>query len=205
MSSVPLTRTRPVLADLAPNVAARDTALVVAGALIVALSAQLYVVLPFTPVPITGQTFGVLLVGAGLGARRGALAMVLYLAIGAIGLPVYTEASGGVEVLRGATAGYLVAFPIAAAIAGAASRRGWDRTPLGAAGAFALGSAVIYLLGAGWLATGVGMGLPAAVASGVVPFVIGDVVKAALAGALLPGTWALVRRVRGSEDSSDQR
>jgi len=185
---------RPVLTDLLPRTAVRDVAVVVAGALLVAASAQIVVPLPFTPVPITGSTFGVLLAAAALGPLRGVLAMGLYLALGLVGLPFYAEASSGIEVFAGATGGYLVAYPVVALLVGACARRGLDRTPRGMAAAFLLGSAVFYAFGVPWLAVVAEMDAGEALRAGMMPFLIGDLAKAALAAGLLPGVWRLLDR-----------
>lgn len=185
---------RPVLTDLLPRTAVRDVAVVVAGALLVAASAQIVVPLPFTPVPITGSTFGVLLAAAALGPLRGVLAMGLYLALGLVGLPFYAEASSGIEVFAGATGGYLVAYPVVALLVGACARRGLDRTPRGMAAAFLLGSAVFYAFGVPWLAVVAEMDAGEALRAGMLPFLIGDLAKAALAAGLLPGVWRLLDR-----------
>lgn len=185
---------RPVLTDLLPRTVVRDVAVVMAGVLLVAASAQIVVPLPFTPVPISGSTFGVLLVGAALGPLRGVLAMGLYLALGLVGLPFYAEASGGVDYLAGATGGYIVAYPVVALLVGACARRGLDRTPRGMAVAFLLGSAVFYAIGVPWLAAATGMNAGEALRAGMLPFLVGDLAKAALAAGLLPGVWRLLDR-----------
>jgi biotin transport system substrate-specific component len=190
---------RLVLADLLPQSLAREVGLVFIGVLLTAVAAQVVVPLPFTPVPITGQTFAILLLGAAYGPARGALTMGAYLLVGAVGVPVFAEASGGYEVFAGATAGYLVAFPVAALAVGALARRGWDRTPWGVAAAFALVSLIVYGLGVPWLAVAVGMDLPTAVAAGAVPFLIGDAVKALLAALALPLAWKLTGRSGDAE------
>ncbi len=174
---------------------ARAFALVLGFSLLTALSAQVVVPLPWTPVPLTGQTFAVLLTGALLGPRLGALAMLAYLAEGAAGLPFFRGGAGGVTHLSGATAGYLLAFPAAAYVTGALAERGWDRRFLTAAAAMALGSFVILACGWAWLA--LMLGTPAeAFRLGVAPFLPGDVLKIALAAAALPAGWALLRRVK---------
>ena len=170
------------------------SALVVVGfSLLTALAAQIVVPLPFTPVPLTGQTFAVLLTGALLGPRLGALAMLAYLAEGAAGLPFFRGGAGGVGHFSGATAGYLVAFPTAAYVTGYLAERGWDRRFLTAAAAMALGSVVILAGGWAWLA--LALGGAQAFRLGVAPFLPGDVVKIALAAAVLPSGWALLRRL----------
>lgn len=169
-----------------------DVALVLAGSLLVALSAQIRVVLPFTVVPITGQTFAVLLVGAALGSRRGALAMVVYLAEGAAGLPVFAGGACCLPWLLGPTGGYLLSYPLVAGLVGALAERGWDRRPATAALALLAGNVVIYLVALPWLAFFVGA--DRVVAAGLLPFIAGDLVKVALAAAALPAAWALVGR-----------
>ncbi len=180
-------------AFLAPLDWARAAALVVAFSLLAALAAQVVVPLPFTPVPLTGQTFAVLLTGALLGSRLGALAMALYLFEGAIGLPFFRGGAGGFTHLSGVTAGYLLAFPAAAFVTGYLAERGWDRRFLTAAAAMALGSLVILAGGWAWL-TLFFRTASEAFLLGVAPFLPGDVIKIALAAAALPAGWALVRR-----------
>lgn len=165
-------------------------AAVVAVAGLTALAAQIRI--PLWPVPITGQTFAVLLGGAALGWRAGGAAQLLYLAVGAAGLPVFTEAAGGIDVLVGPTAGYLLAFPVAAALVGRFAEQRHDRRFLSMAAAFVAGSAVIYLGGVAGLVTLVGYTIGEALALGVFPFLIGDAIKAAAAGIALPGAWRLL-------------
>lgn len=180
----------------APLDALKSAALVVGFSLLVALSAQVVVPLPWTPVPVTGQTFAVLLTGALLGSRLGALAMLAYLAEGAAGLPFFKGGAGGAHYLfLSPTAGYLFAFPAAAFVTGLLAERGWDRRPLKAAAAMFLGSLVILASGWAWLALFYRTAGDAFVA-GVVPFLPGDLVKIALAAAALPAGWALLRRRR---------
>lgn len=164
--------------------------LVLAGSLLVALSAQVSIPLWFTPVPITGQTFGVLLVGALLGSRRGALALAAYLLEGAAGLPVFAEFRGGLPVLLGPTGGYLVGFVFAAGLVGWLAERGWDRRFVTALAAMALGNVVVFACGVPWLAQFV---TPSqALALGFWPFIAGALVKTVLAAALLPAGWRLL-------------
>ena len=191
--------TRPVvLADAVRPAAtgfARDLLLVLGAAALMGVLAQLAI--PFVPVPITGQTLGVLLVGALLGRRRGALAMLAYLAEGLAGLPVFangatawTPSSAGVPTIVGPTAGYLLAFPVAAFVVGALAERGWDRRGWTAAAAMVVGQAIIYLGGLSWLAQLVGPGR--AVELGLVPFLAGDLVKLLAATLALPAGWRLL-------------
>lgn len=170
----------------------RHIVLIVAGALFVALWAQVYI--PTQPVPFTGQTFGVLLVGGALGFRRGALAMLLYLAIGAVGLPVFAQGKHGIEIVQGATGGYLIGFVIAAAVVGRLAELGWDRHIGGAIGAMLIGSVLIYVVGLPWLKVSAGLSWEATVAGGLTPFILWDTAKLVVAGALFPAGWWLVGR-----------
>jgi biotin transport system substrate-specific component len=164
---------------------------VVAFAGLTALMAQVRIPLGFTPVPVTGQTFAVLLAGASLGARLGGASQLLYLAAGAVGFPVFTGGGSGVEYFTGATAGYLIGFVLAAALVGRLAERGQDRKVNTAITAFLAGSAVIYTCGALGLMITADMDLTTAIARGVAPFVFGDLLKAVAAGMLLPLAWKL--------------
>lgn len=166
--------------------------LVVAAAALTALAAQWRIYLPFTPVPITGQTFAVLLTGAALGWKLGAAGQMLYVVVGALGAPVFTDGSGGIEVLTGATGGYIIGFVFAAALVGWMAEHRQDRTFATMFTAFILGSAVIYVFGVAGLMITAEMSLTTAVEVGVVPFLLGDLIKAAAAGLLLPGAWKLL-------------
>jgi biotin transport system substrate-specific component len=175
----------------------KDVFLVAAFAVLMSLLAGVAIPLPFTPVPITGQTFGVLLAGSLLGPRRGALAMLVYLAEGLAGLPVFANGSNawspsllGVPVIIGPSAGYLFSFPIAAFAVGLFAERGWDRRFWRAVTMMLVGQALIYLVGLPWLGAYVGM--DRAVPLGLLPFVPGDVLKILLASALLPSAWHLL-------------
>jgi biotin transport system substrate-specific component len=152
--------------------------------------------LPFTPVPITGQTLGVLLVGTALGWQRAGLALALYLAEGAVGLPFFAEGKGGVEILgaASATAGYLWGFLLAGILVGWLASRGWDRSWRSALGAMFLGEIVIYAVGIPWLMQALDVGVLEAFELGLYPFVIGDTLKLLLAAGLLPGAWRLLGR-----------
>jgi biotin transport system substrate-specific component len=175
---------------------ARTVALVVAGALLTAAAAQVVIHLPWTPVPITGQTFAVLLVGGALGWRRGAASMALYVALGAVGLPFYAQAAdgsrGGWEMATGSTAGYLVGFVLAAALVGRLAERGQDRRFDTGVPTMLAGTAVIYLCGVSWLAHDLGVDSTTALEYGLTPFVVGDALKLLLAGALMPLAWRRV-------------
>lgn len=186
MTSVAITR------RVLPRNIATSILLVVGAAALTAVAAQWRIVLPFTPVPITGQTFAVLLSGAALGLRLGAAGQMLYLAVGALGAPVFTESRGGMDVLTGETGGYLVGFVFAAGLIGWMAERRQDRTFPTMFTAFITGSAVIYLFGVVGLMAATGMSMSEAIVNGVVPFVFGDVIKAAAAGLILPGAWKLL-------------
>ena len=174
-----------------------DILLVLAGTGFVALAAQVKISLSFTPVPITGQTFAVLLVGASLGALLGLASLGLYLFVGALGAPIYAEGQGGWDVLTGPTGGYIVGFCCAAALVGWMAQRRWDRRFSSAVAAMLTGNVVIYLFGLPWLAREIGTGLEGTLEAGLYPFVVGDLLKLYLAGALLPSAWKLVERLRG--------
>lgn len=170
----------------------RHIVLIVAGALLVALAAQIYI--PTQPVPFTGQTFGVLLVGGALGFRRGAAAVLLYLAIGAIGVPVYSEGRAGIAMLTGVTGGYLIGFVVAAALVGRLAELGWDRHVGGAIAMMAIGTAVIYAIGVPWLKVAADLDWATAVASGMTKFLAWDLAKLAVAAGIFPAAWWLIGR-----------
>jgi len=167
-----------------------DIALVVLGSLVVAVAAQIAIPLPWTPVPITGQTLGVLLVGASLGWRRGALSLALYLVEGLAGLPVFAGGAAGVVTLMGPTGGYLWSFPFVAALVGWLADRGWDRRLSTAVLAMALGELAVYAFGVPWLARFIGW--ERVWMAGFWPFMPGAVVKLGVAGAALPFAWKWV-------------
>ena len=183
-----------VLVDMLPASALRDAALVAAYAALVGLFAQLVIRLPFTPVPITGQTFGVLLGAMALGSRRAVVGMAVYLGLGLIGLPWFAGGSGGPNVVHAASFGYLVGFLIAAAVIGRLAELRADRNPLLTLGAMVIGNAVIYACGVAWLAVAIHVDFATAIALGVTPFLLGDAIKALLAAGLLPGAWRVIGR-----------
>lgn len=172
-----------------------DAALVAGGSLFVAVLAQVVIVLPFTPVPITGQTLGVLLVGTAYGWRLGTITLLVYLAQIAIGLPFAAEGEGGLDRLTLATAsgGYLWGFLLAGALCGWLANRGWDRNLGSSLGVMLLGNIVIFLVGVPWLAASIGVSGIEALELGLYPFVIGDTLKLLIAGGLLPVAWRLNR------------
>jgi biotin transporter BioY len=168
-----------------------DVALVIGGSLLIALCAQLRIFLPFSPVPLTGQTFAVLMIGALLGARRGCLAALLYLFEGAMGLPVFAL-GGGWPILFGPTGGYLLGFVPAAYVTGALAGKRWDRRVGTTILAMLLGNVVIYSFGLLRLSFTIGLNT-SLLATGLFPFIIGDLLKIALAAMLLPSGWKLLR------------
>jgi len=169
----------------------RDILVITAGALFVAALSQVKIPLPFTPVPLTGQTFAVLLVGAALGAKRGFSSLGLYLVLGALGLPFFAGGQSGLTYMVGPTLGYLVGFALAAYVVGLLAERGLERSIRTSILPFLAGTAIIYICGAGWLA--VLFGAEKALALGVLPFLVGDAIKLLLAGAALPTAWKLVK------------
>ena len=175
----------------------RHIALIAVGALLILATAQISIPLPGTPIPITGQTFGVLLVGGALGFRRGLLSVALYVLIGLIGLPFFAEGKGGIAVLLGARGGYLVGFLVAGSVVGRLAELGWDRRVIGALGAMAIGNLAIYLVGVPWLMAVRNLDLAAGIAQGVTPFLLGDAIKLLLAGAAFPAAWWIVGRRAG--------
>lgn len=203
MSTATTVLVRPTLVDrVVARSWATDIALVIAGTALVAVLAQ--VAIQLWPVPITGQTLAVLLVGAGLGAARGAASLTLYALLGAVGLPIYSEASSGWSVLIGPTGGYIIGFIASAAIVGWAAERAWDRGWYKPIITFIGGSLVVFAIGLPWLAVSLGqLGLPndlqSVLVAGFYPFIIGGLIKAAIAAALLPALWAAADRSQRSE------
>ena len=167
-----------------------DAMLVMGGSALVALLAQVAIPLPFSPVPLTGQTFAVLLVGMVLGSARGSLAVLVYLADGAVGLPVFAGGGAGLARLAGPTGGYLVGFVFAAFVVGFLAKRGWDRSVWRAGAAMLVGNTLIYAVGLPWLSHFVGT--QRAFLLGLCPFVVGDCVKLVLAALALPAGWKLL-------------
>lgn len=172
----------------------RNVVLVATGALLIFLTARVSVVIPGNPVPFTLQNLGILVVGGALGLRRGGLAAALYVALGMIGLPLFARGQGGLDVMFGATGGYLVGFVLAAALVGRLAELGWDRRIGGAFGATLLGTAMIYLVGVPWLAVTMGLSAGEALATGLVPFVLPDIAKLAVAAVVFPAAWWVVGR-----------
>jgi biotin transport system substrate-specific component len=164
-----------------------NTLLIVTGSLFIAVSAQITIPLPFTPVPITGQSFSVLLIGIIFGSRLGAATALAYLCEGAVGLPFFAQGAGGVGVFAGPTGGYLIGFVFAAFLAGWFAERKWDRKVLTAGLVMFLSSFVIFAFGVIWLS--VFIGFPRAVELGFLPFLPGDIIKTFFAALVLPQGW----------------
>jgi biotin transport system substrate-specific component len=172
----------------------RHALLIAAGAIFIYLCAKVSIVIPGNPVPYTLQNFGVLVVGGALGLRRGGAAALLYIALGIVGLPFFAEGKGGLQVIWGATGGYLVGFVLAAAAVGRLAELGWDRKIVGAIGATTIGTLVIYAIGVPWLAVVTGVSLPEAIRLGLLPFLAVDIVKLLAAAAVFPAAWWVVGR-----------
>jgi biotin transport system substrate-specific component len=170
----------------------RDLVLILTGSLFVALLARVEILLPGMPVPITGQTFGVLLVGAALGSKRGAACMALYLAEGALGLPFFAGGAHGIEIVIGATGGYLIGFIAAAYVIGLLAERGLERSVRTSLVPFLVGTLIIYVCGVAWLAVVLGS-FGDALKFGLIPFLLGDAIKLIAAALALPAAWRLVR------------
>jgi biotin transport system substrate-specific component len=173
-----------------------DALLVLGGAGFVALAAQVSFDIPGTPVPITGQTFAVLLVGASLGALLALASLGFYLFVGALGAPIYADGNHGWDVLAGPTGGYIVGFVFAAVTIGWLAEQRWDRRFSSAVAAMLTGNVIIYLFGLPWLAADQDLGFEDTMAQGLAPFVPGDLLKLYLAGALLPAAWRLIDRLK---------
>jgi len=196
MSTAAPLATGSVLADLLPPASVartrlRDAALVLGGAALTGLAAQLSLPVPGSPVPVTGQTFAALLVGTALGARRGFASLGLYAAAGAAGLPWFADGSAGWSM---PSFGYILGMVLAAAVVGALARRGGDRTVLRTAGVMVLGSLIIYAVGVPYLAYAAHLSPARSLALGLRPYLLGDALKAALAMGALPAAWRLAGR-----------
>jgi biotin transport system substrate-specific component len=204
MSAIAAPSSRRVLADVIVRPSARarafalDAALVVAGAAVVAVLAQ--VSIPLWPVPVTGQTLGVIVVGAALGSRRGAAAMITYMVVGLAGLPVFADFTGTIAAVAKPSFGYVIGFIFAAFVAGWFAERQWDRRPALAFLGFGVASLMPFLFGIPYLAfilnvvMGADLTFLQILEAGLFPFIVGGIIKAGLAALLIPGAWALVRR-----------
>ena len=195
-TTFPIARRPLVLADALPGARVRDALLVAAGALLTVLGAQIAIQIPPSPVPVTGQTLAVVIAGSALGARRGAASQLLYVLLG-LALPVYADGASGPDVLWGATGGYLVGFVLAAALIGRAAELGADRRPLLAFLTFCGGQLAIFGIGVPWLKVATAMSWSDAIYNGFALFIVGGLIKAAVAAGVVPGAWRAVRRLDG--------
>lgn len=196
MSTAALPARPGVLADrLVPRSSVlTDVALVAAGAAVVGLLAQLTV--PMWPVPITGQTLAVMLVGGALGMRRGAAALTTYMVLGLAGVPWFAELGGGPAMVLAPSFGFIIGFVAAAAIAGWCAERAWDRSPLLAMAGFCLATVAPFVVGVPYMAALLGLTDPATIAAyGITPFIVPGLIKAGIAAAAFPLAWRLVRAV----------
>jgi biotin transport system substrate-specific component len=178
-----------------------DAVLVLAGTGLVAAAAQVSFNLPHTPIPITGQTFAVVLVGASLGAIRGTASLFIYLWLGVAGAPIYAHHDSGWNVITSASGGYIVGFILAAAITGVLAEHGWDKKLSSSIGAMLTGNVVVYLVGLPWLAVVLNTNVQKTLEYGLYPFVPGDTIKLYLAAAALPVSWKIVRWVKRNDES----
>ena len=174
------------------NARLRHIVLIVAGALVIFVTAQIYVV--HQPVPWTGQTFGVLVVGGALGARLGVAAVALYVLLGLVGLPFFAESKGGTAVLLGPTGGYIIGFLLAGTVVGRLAELGWDRRLGGALAMMLIGSGLIYAIGLPWLSYSLHLTVSDTIAAGLTPFLVWDAAKLAVASCIFPTAWWLISR-----------
>ena len=193
MSTLSLAAGRPTLADrLVSRSIHTDVLLVAGGAAFTGLLAQ--VAIPLWPVPITGQTLAVLLVASTLGAVRGVAAMVVYALLGVVGVPWFSEAASGWQVVAGPTGGYIIGFIVAAGLTGWLAQRSWDRRFLGAFVSFMASTGITFAIGLPWLAASLGLNLEQTLQAGLYPFIIGGIIKALIAAAIIPTAWKLTAR-----------
>jgi len=193
--SAPLHQRRPlVLADLVPGTLVRDVLLVLGGAALTGLLAQIAIPVAGSPVPVTGQTFGALTVGAALGWQRGAASLALYLVAGMAGVPWYADGASGFSM---PSFGYIIGFVFAAALVGALASRGGDRNPLPTIATMVLGNAVVYVFGLAYLMWDLHLGLGGAWDIGMKNYLLGDGLKILLAAGCLPAAWRVLDRVHG--------
>jgi len=191
MSAISIPQPRRVLADLVSRSALGEIALIVGGAALMGALAQISIHVSFTPVPITGQTLGVMLAGTALGWRRAFAAMGLYVGAGLLGLPWFADHASGYV---GASFGYLIGFIVAGAALGWVASRGADRNIAWAFLAMAVGDAIVFLIGVTWLKIDLHLSISSAIYEGFTIFVGGELIKAGIAGIALPSSWRLVER-----------
>ncbi|RKG96347.1 biotin transporter BioY [Corallococcus carmarthensis] len=193
MAPLPSASTHQVLADSFVRTRAQEGALVLGAALCTALFAQVAIPVPGSPVPITGQTLAVVLTAAALGPRRGLAGQVTYLLLGAVGLPFFAKGASGWGQLVGPTGGYLVAFLPTAFLVGSAARLGYDKRPWTAVPLFLVGQFLILAIGVSWLRVKAGLDFSTALQKGFLPFLPGGLLKAVIAGLVMPLAWKFVR------------
>jgi biotin transport system substrate-specific component len=197
MSTLSISPGRSTLVDrVVARSLATDVVAVAAGAALVSIAAQITV--PLYPVPITGQTLAVLLVGASLGALRGALSLVLYAVLGIVGLPVFADAGHGIAQVLSPSGGYIVGFIFAAALTGWLAQRAWDHRIVGGVVSFAAGTVVTFAFGLPWLAATLHLDLAQTLAAGLYPFLIGGAIKALLAAGIIRLAWFGIDRSESS-------
>ena len=195
MSTVALPVAQPrVLADVVSKTRLHDISLIIAGALFVGLMAQVSIPLGFTPVPLTGQTLAVLVVGTSFGWLRSTLSMSLYMVVGLLGVPWFSGHSGGWHIVHGPTFGYLIGFIVAGAAGGWLASLSTDRRVETNIASMVLSTVIIYAFGVTWLGFNLNVSTETAISLGLIPFLAGDAIKAVLAGLLLPAAWKLVKR-----------
>ncbi|WP_276969908.1 biotin transporter BioY [Ferrimicrobium acidiphilum] len=186
---------RQSLTDLLPESLVTDLVLIGVFAIAIGIFAQISIPLPFTPVPITGQTFAVLLGGAALGLRRGTLGSLLYVGLGLVGVPWFAGATGGLKMATNPSFGYLIGFIAASALVGYLAETGLDRKIGRTVLLMIIGNVIIYGFGMAFLMINLHVGLSQGLALGVTPFLLGDLVKLLLAAGLLPGAWYVRHRI----------
>lgn len=191
MSTIAIPQPRRVLADLVPSSLATNVALIVGGAMFVGLLAQISIPLSFTPVPVTGQTLGVLLVGPALGGRRAVASLALYVMAGLVGVPWFAHGASGYP---SATFGYLLGFVLASYVLGVAAQRGIDRSVLRSVPAMLAAEVVVFAFGVTWLKFALDASVSQAIAWGLTPFLLGEVMKSVIAGLALPVAWRIADR-----------
>jgi biotin transport system substrate-specific component len=191
MSTIAIPQPRRVLADFVPSSLATNVALIFSGAMFVGLLAQISIPLSFTPVPVTGQTLGVLLVGPALGGRRAVASLALYVMAGLVGVPWFAHGASGYP---SATFGYLLGFVLASYVLGVAAQRGIDRSVLRSVPAMLVAEVVVFAFGVTWLKFALDASVSQAIAWGLTPFLLGEVMKSVIAGLALPVAWRIADR-----------
>ncbi len=202
--SLTLTNRTTIVDRFVPRSLVADIALVLSGAVLIWLSTYVVIPLGFTPVPLTGQTFAVLLAASALGLNRGTLATLLYAVVGWFGAPVFASHTSAVFSFQSPTLGYVVGFIASSALVGWLAELGWDKNPALTVASFVLGNLAIYAFGVAWLANFFAVNnmphdLASVLNAGLIPFLAGDAIKIALAAGLLPSAWLLVKSIKGEK------